>query len=181
MRVLLSLVFVAVSSVGMAQSPFPKFEFRGYRFGDSLAAFPAQGRCTKGSVADEVLCFEGDVRIGRSMPTITYSYLHRQLFGISLTFKAEEFDEIADVLDGRYGAPAVGTEPFATVGGVRTETPVHVWHFADGDLEMRRYGGSLSEGRASITTPAGLREWMALRRAAAREAAARDLGPPAKP
>ena len=178
----IALVLLAGASAAGAQDARPTFELRGQRFGDEL---PKKDRsCSPDkSIPGTHHCYTlmpGEIA-GVEIGDVISSYLDGRLYGVSYRFAEFGYDPLAAALETKYGQPdSVFATRLQNRMGANFVNETKLWRFADGMMMISRYGAKLTEGRIEATHYEGLKAWAARQKIADREAALRDLGPPAK-
>jgi hypothetical protein len=96
-------------------------------------------------------CWESNASIGPVPARITYSFKDDQFTHALITFKPDDYPTLRKIFIERYGKPTTETdEPYQTKGGVKTTNPIARWIGQRIWIEIRGYGGKITEGRASL-------------------------------
>jgi hypothetical protein len=172
-----SLLIPFLTQLGAAQRKV-QFDFRGYRLGDSvstdLSSDISQAQC---SIDDEETqdstCYLFDDRIGDVEADIGLSFASGKLISVLITFESDDYETLAAAFKAKYGKPhRVSHSVVSTSLGARYRNEISRWSTASGEFTVSRYGSTISEGYASITSRTGLRRFKereAKRRKDARE------------
>lgn len=117
------------STVALAEErALPKFEFRGHQAGEARSC--ARSTCNGETTYNEFL---GEVRT----KVISYVYEEDKLFAIAVLFNTSDFDQMREMLIGRYGEPNKSeTGSIQTRAGVDYPTRTVSWLFSDGLLQL---------------------------------------------
>lgn len=152
------MLLAGLSQAGNVLEVIP-FEFRGYQLGEPIdeeqlknqgypcASFPAPN-------AWDRLCKREDLKgdkIGETPVRIYFYLLEGKLAGIGISFKPEFYKDIVDAFSVKFGPPHEDKdEILQNTFGASFINKKTIWHTTDGDLEIRKYGSSLSLGGADI-------------------------------
>lgn len=135
---------------GSAQAAKRAFEFRGNTLGQPMNFMP--NPCSAAS------CYSFNDHIGESEVDISYGVIDGRMEGVTLFFKADEFDDLVTAFTAKWGKPTrVQSEPYHTQGGLKTTNTILTWSFAQGNLNLRHFGSSITDGTAAIYTTRYLR------------------------
>jgi hypothetical protein len=97
------------------------------------------------------ICYDSAAGIGPVRAHISFSFQDGQFTHALITFKPESFATLRRIFVERYGEPTSETEePYQTKGGIKTTNPIVRWVGQRVWIEIRGYGGKITEGRASL-------------------------------
>jgi hypothetical protein len=174
-----SLILLVLSEQGAAQRKV-QFDFRGLRMGDSasteLSSDVSEAHCTiDDEETQDSTCYLFDDHVGEVETDIGLSFASGKLISVLMTFDSDDYPTMAAAFQAKYGRPhRVSHETVSTAMGARYQNEILLWRTTSGDLTVARYGSTVSEGYASITSPVGLRT-LEKREAKQRREAKEDL------
>jgi hypothetical protein len=174
----LAVALLALPLDSPAQATPPRFQFRGYAFGDSLTAYPYPNTCTDANVAGVRICLQPAETIANHLLRITYGYRDGRLDQFALEFSGDAYDDLLAAFSSVWGKPVSHrTTDLADEDGAVRYAVVSTWRFREGEFLLVRTG---DRGTAGLTTADGMRERKRRRVAAAKDEAMRDIVAPTR-
>lgn len=152
-----SFVFASAASAQGAQNARKRFEFQGFRLGDSIA-IPAMAKgidCTSQAGMSEVLhertCFERK-QIGDAQTTTMYTLMRERFASWYMSFKTEDWTDIRTAFELMYGPPTASrNEAVQNRMGASFTNTLLTWSFPEGRLTLQKMGSTVTDGNAFIS------------------------------